>query len=307
LSEAQHQAALNCLPSPATSLKVRILLTEHTPSAHFNRPVTDVRSKASHRAERVTQALIGDSAQILEEEGQWARIRLERDGYLGWVPSQALIISDKPHQPASKQMLIASEIAPAWIEPSILSTIIGKLPFGACLPLAKEEAEWAALRLPDGSIWWVQQEHLYHALRVLPTTKRPHPNAVGIASTLRLIDRFIGIPYLWGGSSPFGYDCSGLSQAFWGFMGVNIPRDADQQFKAGSPVNEMPQPGSLLFFGESEARITHVAISLGADEMIHATRAAGGVTYNSLQPSSPIYNAWLAEHLVGVRRFASSN
>jgi cell wall-associated NlpC family hydrolase len=106
--------------------------------------------------------------------------------------------------------------------------------------------------------------------------------------------RFIGTPYLWGGRSPFGFDCSGLAGAFWGFMGVTIPRDADQQFRAGIPVEGTPQPGDLIFFGEHDpdqpnaryASIDHVAISLGGDEVIHATSGAGGVVLNSLDPDS---------------------
>jgi cell wall-associated NlpC family hydrolase len=94
------------------------------------------------------------------------------------------------------------------------------------------------------------------------------------------------------------------------FLGLHAPRDADQQFQAGVPVEETPLPGDLLFFGESGERrslrfanITHVAISLGGTEFIHANGAAWGVSYNSLEPGSPRYRAWLHDHLVGVRRF----
>jgi cell wall-associated NlpC family hydrolase len=123
------------------------------------------------------------------------------------------------------------------------------------------------------------------------------------------------VPYLWGGCSPFGFDCSGLAQAFLAFMGVAAPRDASQQFRAGRPVTGTPQPGDLLFFGESvdddagrvysggRQAITHVAISLGGDEIIHANGTAVGISYNSLNPERPAYRSWLREHLAGVRRF----
>jgi cell wall-associated NlpC family hydrolase len=92
-------------------------------------------------------------------------------------------------------------------------------------------------------------------------------------------------------------------------MGVAIPRDADQQFRAGMPVEGAPRAGDLLFFGEATdlgdeyTRITHVAISLGGDEFIHANAAAWGVSYNSLDPAAPNYRAWLREHWIGTRRF----
>jgi cell wall-associated NlpC family hydrolase len=124
--------------------------------------------------------------------------------------------------------------------------------------------------------------------------------------------RFIGTPYLWGGRSPFGFDCSGFAGTFWGFLGVTLPRDADQQYLQGAPVEGAPQPGDLIYFGEHDpdqsnsryASIDHVAISLGGDEVLHATSSAGGVVINSLNPNSPIYRAWLRENLAGVRRFA---
>jgi cell wall-associated NlpC family hydrolase len=93
-------------------------------------------------------------------------------------------------------------------------------------------------------------------------------------------------------------------------MGVVIPRDADQQFRAGTPVEGVACPGDLLFFGEESElsqryeRITHVAISLGGDEFIDANAAASGVSYNSSNPAALNYRAWLREHLVGIRRFA---
>jgi cell wall-associated NlpC family hydrolase len=154
-------------------------------------------------------------------------------------------------------------------------------------------------------VWWVKEADL------LPLSNRPKPSTAGIAFTLDLIKPFIGTPYQWGGRSPFGYDCSGLAQTFWGFMGVPIPRDADQQFRAGKIVKGTPRPGDLLFFsGDDTAlgdprhnRITHVVISLGGDELIHANGGTWNIAYNSLNPASPIYRAALRDSLVGVRRF----
>jgi cell wall-associated NlpC family hydrolase len=182
----------------------------------------------------------------------------------------------------------------------------GVLPFGVCVPIEAEEGEAALVRLPDGRRWWVRRNGF------LLNQDCPKPDSEGIAYTIQAVRRFIGTPYRWGGRSPFGFDCSGLAGAFWEFMGIILPRDADQQFRAGTPVEGTPQPGDLIFFGEHDpdqpnarfASITHVAISLGGDEVIHATSAAGGVTLNSLDPDSSIYRAWLRENLAGARRFA---
>jgi cell wall-associated NlpC family hydrolase len=94
-------------------------------------------------------------------------------------------------------------------------------------------------------------------------------------------------------------------------MGVSIPRDADQQFRAGKVVKGKPRPGDLLFFGGDDSslrdtrhqRITHVAICLGGDEIFHANGSTWSIAYNSLNPASPICRADLRKSLVGVRRY----
>jgi cell wall-associated NlpC family hydrolase len=182
---------------------------------------------------------------------------------------------------------------------------VGKLPFGVTLPMIETRGRFSAVRLPDDTVWWL------HTIDLLPKIDRPRANAAGIAFTLDLIKHFVGTPYLWGGRSPYGYDCSGLAQTFWAFMGVQIPRDADQQFRAGKIVKGTPRPGDLLFFGGDDShlsaarhqRITHVVISLGGDEMIHANGGSWNIATNSLNPASPIYRADLRESLIGVRRY----
>jgi gamma-D-glutamyl-L-lysine dipeptidyl-peptidase len=286
--------------------EVSVLLDEHTPWAFVNRNVTDVRREPRDLSERLTQALLGESLRVLEKREGWARVRLERDGYLGWVQTNALWRCDseqvQEYQRASSNLVIA-ETAQAFLsqEGTLPDLSAGKLPFGIAVPLIDQIGERSAFRLPDGRIWWVASNDL------LPLSRRPLPDSTGIAYTLDLLRRLIGIPYLWGGRSSFGYDCSGLAQTFLGFMGVTAPRDADQQFAAAVPVTGAPQPGDLLFFGSrrEDARrpITHVAISLGGDEIIHANGTAGGISINSLNPDSLTYSAWLQENLVGVGRY----
>jgi cell wall-associated NlpC family hydrolase len=202
------------------------------------------------------------------------------------------------------QARVLAELLPARSAATPLpGDFVGKLPFGVSVRVEEERGDAALVRLPDGRGWWVERSGL------LPLEQCPKPDAQGIVFTLDLMRRFIGTPYLWGGRSPFGFDCSGLAGAFWGFMGVTIPRDADQQFRAGIPV-EAPQPGDLIYFGEHDpdqpncryASIDHVAISLGGDEVLHATSSAGRRDQQP-GPSSPIYRPWLRETLAGVRRF----
>jgi cell wall-associated NlpC family hydrolase len=245
---------------------------------------------------------------ILDEYGAWSLIRGERDGYIGWTRSAALYVCDRKAVRAyqkSANVLVQAGLARSFDRASAGAPQVGALPFGVALPMIEAKRGWAAIRLPDDRVWWVKGTDL------LPLTDRPKPNAAGIAFTLDRIKPFVGIPYMWGGRSPYGYDCSGLAQTFWAFMGVQIPRDADQQFRAGKIIKGTPRPGDLLFFGGDDsnlvearhARITHVVISLGGDEMIHANGGSWNIATNSLNPASPIYRADLRESLVGVRRY----
>lgn len=175
--------------------------------------------------------------------------------------------------------------------------------------VTQQDGKYAEICLPDGSRRWVAMDGL------LPVERRPKPDAAGIAEALRLMRRVAGVPYQWGGRTPSGYDCSGLAGTLWEWLGVTLKRDADQQFRLGTPVEGEPQPGDLLFFGEPapeknldrHEHITHVAISLGGDRVLHATGAYWATVYNSLDPNSPDYRAWLRENLVGVRRYNDAN
>ena len=175
----------------------------------------------------------------------------------------------------------------------------GKLPFGLALPVVDQQDLWAAVGLPDGARWWVSNI-------LLPFASRPRPDTPGINFALDALRRWVGVPYLTGGRTPFGCDDAGLAQTLGAFLGITIPRHAPEQFAAGAPVETEPQPGDLVFFGEPERdgppAITHVAISLGGDDLIHANRHTWSVTLHSLKEESSRYHAWLCNHLVGVRR-----
>jgi cell wall-associated NlpC family hydrolase len=311
LNSEQHEqlrAALAVLPATPLDDQIKVLLTDDSPWALVKRSVSDMRRIPDGLAEQVTQLLAGESVRILEDRGTWVLVRAERDGYMGWTRAAALHGCDRKtvrayHKSAS--VLVKAGFARAFDRPAAQAPEAGKLPFSAALPVIETRRGWAAIRLPDERVWWVK------AADLLPLADRPRPNAAGIAFTLDLIKPFVGTPYQWGGRSPFGYDCSGLAQTFWGFMGVPIPRDADQQFCAGRIVKGKPRPGDLLFFSGDDSRlsearqprITHVAISLGGAELIHANGGSWNIACHSLNPASPIYRADLRESLAGVRRF----
>jgi len=305
LAREQEQTARAVIAGCVTTKNLQMLLTDATPRALVKCAVADVRREPRMLAERMTQARLGESVRVLAEQGDWVRVQCEHDEYIGWTQAVALHRAEEKFARdylASCNVLVQGELVSAYADIA-RTRVVAKLPFASMLPMLESREEMIAVCLPDERVGWVTQDS------ILPFAQRPCADTHGILHTLDLMRRFVGVPYLWGGRTPFGFDCSGLAQTFYGFIGVAIPRDADQQFRAGQVVEGSPQPGDLVFFGEASAlsdafeRITHVAISLGGDEFIHANGAARGVSYNSFNPRAHNYRAWLHEHFVGARRF----
>jgi cell wall-associated NlpC family hydrolase len=303
LTEKMHAEALSQIKEPFVSDQIKILLKQDTPWALLNRPVEDLRRKPSIHAERVSQARMGETARVLESNPEWSQIRLEHDGYIGWVHTAALFVCGEREAQSYQDKCNAVVMASLAEVRDDAGVDFQKIPFATLVSVHETSGQDSLIQLPDGRTWRVKTSDL------LPIEQQPRPTTEGITRTLNLLRRFVGVPYLWGGRTPYGFDCSGLVSTFYDFMGVTIPRDADQQFQAGTVVEGKPQPGDLLFFGEDDEdvshgfRITHVAILLGGDEFIHANGTDWGISCNSFDPGSPRYGIWLRENYRGARRF----
>ena len=296
------QPAVN--PEPA--------ITPATPWALINRPVDDLRRGPATLTERVSQARLGEAARILESGPEWSRIRLDHDGYTGWIHTRAL-------HPCSAEAAAAWSAACDTVIAAGFAEVLDdsgepfqKLVFATRVALAEIRGVHALVRIPDGRLWRVRSEDL------LGRSAAPGVDAAGIALTLGLCQRFLGTPYLWGGRTPYGFDCSGLASTFYGFMGLDIPRDSDQQYAAGEPVEGPLLAGDLVFFGEvpadgaavpdprgyvRQAHISHVGISLGGHGFIHASGSNWGIARATLDPDSPLREPWLTANYRGARRF----
>ena len=310
LSEAMRAEAARIANRPADG--VQVLLTSATPWALINRPVEDLRRGQGILTERVSQARLGEVVRVLESGQEWSRIRMEHDGYNGWVHAKALHTCTEAEANAwslACNALVSAGLAEAHGEDG---TLLQKLVFATRVPVVRSGNGTSWVRLPDGRLWG------FSAADLLPLEAAPLCDSIGIARTLELCGRFIGVPYLWGGRTPYGFDCSGFAGTFFAFLGVAIPRDADQQFAQGELVEGPLQPGDLLFFGElpadtlpgpdargyvRHARITHVGISLGGLDFLHANGSNWGISRNSLDPESPLQELWLRENYRGARRF----
>lgn len=236
-------------------------------------------------SEQVSQALLGFPVEPLEASGAWTLIRTP-DGYTGWSPADALV----PVPPGWGEPF--REIEDLWA--NLRSAADSKraalvhAPIGTRLPQCGQEEGWVQLLLPDGRRLWTE-EH-----RTWTVGKRffRSANRLAIPRTAR---RFLGIPYLWGGCSPWGLDCSGFVQLVYRLHGLPLLRDAHMQFEQGAKAPE-PRAADLVFFGPEDkpGRITHVGMMLDRRRYIHA-KGSACVRIDVLDPASPTFR--------GARRF----
>jgi cell wall-associated NlpC family hydrolase len=175
---------------------------------------------------------------------------------------------------------------------------------GALLSGKEYNREWFAVSLPDGRSGYLLNKSGMD-YKQWKDSRNPVPESIE-----KMAKSFLGIPYLWGGTSPKGFDCSGFTKTVYKMNGITLQRDANQQGLAGESVlleKDMDKlhKGDLLFFGPKpftgiEEQITHVGIYLGQKEFIHCS---GMVKMNSFDPSSPMYSENLLKRLVKVKRY----
>ena len=214
-------------------------------------------------AEQVSQALLAMSVVPLEERGEWIRIRTW-DAYEGWARSAAF--RPDPTGWDGEDFRIVDLWANLRARPDYRQAAATRAPLGTLLPRTGAIKGWVELLLPDGRRLWTE-EH-----RVRAATCRTRRSQRSIITTAR---RFLGVPYLWGGNSPDGIDCSGFVQFVMRLHGIPLLRDADMQFGQGQPVSE-PQATDLVFFGPADRpeAITHVGMMLDRRRFIHARGSA---------------------------------
>jgi len=231
-------------------------------------PVSDMHSQASLDSDVVSQARYGQTVEILKSEAGWARIKTP-DAYEGWLPADRLVpLPAGPAALSAKTAWIESNTAHLYREPSVTKhRPLLTLPFETPLTVVEERPEeggrWVAVRLVDGALAYVQRGDLRF-------DNKPR----SVPELVELSKRFLGLPYTWGGTSAYGYDCSGFAQMLVRQGGVEMPRDAQPQ--ADWPRNQVVersalQPGDLLYFGSTAKKITHTGFYLGDGLFIHAT------------------------------------
>jgi len=247
-------------------------------------PVANMYSGPSDQSDVVSQAIYGSNVTLLTARGEWCRIQTA-DHYKGWVPSRhlRLVQNGNGYATAGTIVEVESLFANLYREPDVTKhKPVLTIPFESRLEVIPEQQEdekpdakkagkgkekkqstegWLQVRLPDKRSAWIQSSDVVS-----------DPKPLSIPESIELAKRFLGIPYLWGGSSSFGFDCSGFTQMLMRARGFNMPRDADKQAAWTGLVTvdrKNLQPGDLLFFGSSSRDITHTGMYIGDGQFIH--------------------------------------
>lgn len=209
-----------------------------------NLSIIPIRLEPNHKSELVTQLLFGEAFEILQKDKQWLYINLLHDNYKGWMDYQTFEVIDfqEIKSYVDKTLLYLNSIS-CTVNYNNNYLNITK---GACINL-----------LADSNL----QE-----LEVI-SGKQPKTKLIETAKS------YLHTPYLWGGKTPFGIDCSGLTQMVYKLNGYNLPRDASEQGKLGEALSfiEESEPGDLAFFDNDAGLITHVGMILGNNYIIHAS------------------------------------
>lgn len=236
-------------------------------------PVLPVRSEPSERAEMTTQLLFGERFELLETQEGWSHIHNQADGYEGWATSKMLTsISDEM---AAKLVTFNTIVLP---EPLVFFRGI----------------DVGQMYLPAGSQLLVQGKKYYFPMgetlvELFPESELRIGNGSFPLSerVLETAFQFLNAPYLWGGKTVLGMDCSGLMQVAAAINGIQLPRDARDQARLGEEqFLSLALPGDLAFFANPEGRIVHVGLICGPHEILHAS---GSVRVDTLDGRG-IYN-----------------
>jgi gamma-D-glutamyl-L-lysine dipeptidyl-peptidase len=285
--------SLAVLPGPTLAGK---------PWGLVNVSVCNLRAESSYSSELVSQALMGTPVRVLKKDGGWFLIQTP-DRYLGWVDSDAIVtmtVEEHTAWKSSRRIFYSGKNGEVFTDPSHPG-VISDIAAGCIAEATGEKKNHYEVRLPDGRIGFIPKDEciLLGELTTDNLLKTENLKSTALSYT--------GIPYLWGGTSVKGFDCSGFVKTVYFLGGIILARDASLQFRNGIRISKSAYPdslstGDLLFFGsvrDGKPRATHVGMYIGNSEFIHAS---GMVKVNSLDSTRGNFSRYRRDTFLGVRR-----
>jgi hypothetical protein len=231
-----------------------------------------LRLEASDKSEIVSQVLFGEHFEIIEQQKQWSKVKLHFDAYQGWIDSkQFQVIGESEYNQLSKDAIILNSDLVEYITTS--NNFLMPIPLGSSLSF---------LNHPEINT----QNYNFEGMKISGLKPK--------ATIIETAFMYLNAPYLWGGKTPFGIDCSGLTQMVYKLNGYHLLRDASQQATQGEALSfiEESEAGDLAFFDNEEGNIIHVGIIMNDNYIIHAS---GKVRIDRLDHLG-IYNAETNRH-----------
>ncbi|MBT5274114.1 MAG: C40 family peptidase [Flavobacteriales bacterium] len=246
-----------------------------------NLSIVPMRNEAADQSEMVNQVIFGEHFKVLEIRKKWSKIRLAHDSYEGWICNKQWIeIEEDIYKQLDKEVAtittdILDIITKTHHQPIVIGSILPSYKSGHAL-INNEMYQFDGLTTPG----FIKKDKLVE-------------NAL----------MYLNAPYLWGGRSPLGIDCSGFTQMVYRLQGVDLPRDAYQQAEVGTTLSfvEESEPGDLAFFDNTEGKITHVGIILEDNHIIHAS---GKVRIDRIDQQG-VFNTEIGNHTHKLRLIKS--
>ncbi len=247
--------------------------------AVVTKPVEGVHAFPRTKSELVTQVILGTPLVVGKQRPGWLWVT-GPDTYRGWIAASAtrrLRLREPRYASRGRVAIVERNKAAVHFEDNTRRAKTMTITVGTQMEFVKKRGNRLIVRLPDKRVGWVAEKDAEVRTAKLSYRRKSRGRIVETAK------RFLGVPYLWGGTTPFGLDCSGFVQLSYRLNGVALPRDADQQFQVATPISvgEL-RPADLLFFSNRSSGITHVGMFVGEGRFIHASGKHGRVALTPL-------------------------
>jgi hypothetical protein len=261
--------------------------------------VANIREEPRPSAQLLDQNIMGQTLLLLKYRRGWYFIQTEY-GYLGWMTNDSFERTDScgiDQWQKLARVRVASMFPIIYSKESESSEPVTDVVMNVLLQLEKKGPVWSRVSTPDGRSGFIRSRDITFPKNLRQSSEQLRSHIIMTARSM------MGFPYLWGGNSTKGNDCSGYTQTTFKANGIELPRDSRQQALVGEKINPDDEfsnilPGDLLFFG-AKSRVTHVGISLGGPEFIHQ---GGQVAVNSLDPEADNYSPYRRKTLKLIRR-----